>query len=161
MQSGVLSGRHLVDLKVTVTHGSYHAEDSNPIAFEIAGSTALQNAVQNAPRVLLEPVMALEIEVPERLAATIRREILVHRGRVEHQQIVNSWVEIEAIVPLSELLLSSSHGLAEFPSEFAGYETVSDDDISNENGPGVTENKPNYPQRGRGSETARPEPEDE
>jgi elongation factor G len=160
MQIGVLSGHHLVDLTATVIDGSYHVQDSNPIAFEIAGLTALQNAVRRASPVLLEPMMAVEIEVPEGLGDAIRHEIHRHRGRVERKVTVNDRSEIEAIVPLSELLLSSSRGLAEFPSEFAGYEPVSDDGISSEDGSGVTANKPNYPRPGRGSEAARPDPEE-
>jgi elongation factor G len=69
MRSGVLSGHPLVDLEVTVVDGSYHALDSNPMAFEMAGAVALKDAVRNAAPVLLEPMMLVEIEkVPQELA---------------------------------------------------------------------------------------------
>jgi elongation factor G len=160
MQSGILHGHPLVDLKVTLIDGSYHAEDSNPKAFEIAGSTAFEHAARKASPVLLEPVMVVEIEIPDALTAIIEREIFRHRGRVDRMLSENGWSEIRAMVPLSELLLSDSSGLAEFPAEFAGYEAVSDDGAT-ENGPGVTANKPSRPPHGRRSEMARPELEEE
>ena len=162
MRLGVLSGRPLVDLKVTVVDASYHALDSNPMAFEFAGAVALKDAVRNAAPVLLEPMMLVEIEeLPQELAATIRDEVKMHRGRIDRELTVNGWSEFRAIVPLSELLLSSSHLLAEFPAEFAGYEPVADGGVSGENGTGVPANKPSRPPHGRRSETARPDQEDE
>ena len=162
MRLGVLSGHHLVDLKVTVVDGSYHAEDSNPVAFEMAGTIALRDAVRNAAPILLEPMMLVEIEeVPQELAATIRDEVNSHRGRVDRELTVNGWSEFRAIVPLSELLLSSSRLLAEFKTEFAGYEPVSDGGVSGDNGTGVTANKPSRPPHRRRSEMVRPDQEDE
>jgi len=161
MQSGVLSGHPLVDLKVTVIDGSYHAEDSNRMAFEIAGATALNDAVKNAAPVVLEPVMTVEIEVPEGLATAIRDEVYRRRGRVERDLPVNGWCEIRAVVPLSELLLSSSRALAEFPAAFAGYEPVSNGGISGDYAAGVPAIKPNLPGCGRGFEAIRPDPDDE
>jgi elongation factor G len=159
MQLGVHSGRHLVDLKVTVVDGSYHAEDSNPMAFEIAGMIALEHAFRNAAPVVLEPIMAVEIEVPEELEAATQNEIHQHRGRVETNVIANGWREIRAVVPLSELLVSNS-GIAVCPMEFVGYEVVQDDGSSDESGSGVTANKPNGPKPYRRSEMARPDPEE-
>ena len=162
MRLGVLSGHHLVDLKVTVVDGSYHAEDSNPVAFEIAGTIALRNAVRNAAPILLEPMMLVEFEeVPQELAATIRDEVSMHRGRVDRELTLNGWSEFQAIVPLSELLISSSRLLAEYPTEFAGYEPVSDGGVSGDNGTGVTANKPSRPPHRRRSEMVRPDQEDE
>jgi elongation factor G len=162
MRSGVLSGHPLVDLKVTVVDGSYHASDSNPMAFEMAGAAALKDAVRSAAPVLLEPMMLVEIEeVPQELADIIRDEVNLHRGRVDSEVTVNGWSEFRAIVPLSELLLSNSRLLAEFPTEFAGFEPVSDGGVSGDNGTGVTANKPSRPPHGRRSEAARPDQEDE
>ena len=105
--------------------------------------------------------MAVEIEVPEQLGAAMRREVHGHRGRIESQRIVDGFSEIAAIVPLSELLDSASTGLAQFPMEFAGYQTVSDHGPATDSGIGVTANKPNYPQpRGR-SDAAPIEHEDD
>ena len=158
MHSGVLSGQHLVDLKVTVVDGSYHETDSNNFAFQIAGAIALKNAVQKAVPVILEPMMSVEIEVPQGLAAAIRNEIYTHRGRVESDLAADGLSEIQAIVPLAELLLSNSSTLAEFPTELTGYEPVSRGGRSTDEGAGVTANKPNHPRQGRGSESAWPDP---
>ena len=160
MRSGVLSGNHLVDLRVTVVDGSYHAEDSNPVAFEIAGTTALRDAVKNAAPVLLEPMMKVEIKVPQERAAAIRDEVYTHRGRVERGLVVNGWYEFQTIVPLSELLLASARRLTEFPTEFAGYEPVSDSGISGDDGTVVPAIKPNLPQHGRSFKVTRPDPEE-
>ena len=162
VQHAMRSGHPLVDLKVTVVDGSYHARDSNPTAFEIAGAAALKDAVRNAAPVLLEPMMSVEIEeIPQELADLIRDEVNLHRGRIVSEQIVSGWSEFRAVVPLSELLLSSSLLLAEFPTEFAGYEPVPDDGTSGDDGTGVTANKPSRPPHGRRSEMARPDQEDE
>ncbi|MFZ0747663.1 MAG: hypothetical protein WAM85_24880 [Terracidiphilus sp.] len=161
MRVGVLSGHPLVDLKVTVVDGSYHALDSNPMAFEMAATVAFKNAVRNAAPVLLEPMMAVEIEeVPQELAATIREDVSMHRGRIERDLTVNGWSEFRAIVPLSELLLSSSRLLAEFPREFAGYEPASDGGVSGDDGIGVPAIKPNFPRQGRSFQADTPDQEE-
>jgi elongation factor G len=161
MQLGVHSGRYLVGLKVTVVDGSYHAEDSNPMAFEMAGMIALEHALRNAAPVVLEPVMAFDIDVPDAFAIVIEDEINQHRGRIDRMRNENERSEITAIVPLSELLASSSNGLAAYPMEFAGYEAVRDDDPLNENGSGARANKPDRPKPSRRSEMARPDLEDD
>jgi elongation factor G len=143
MQSGILRGFPLVDLKVNLIDGSYHAVDSNPEAFEIAGSIAFEHAARKASPVLLEPVMLVEIDVPDAFTAIVEPDIFQHRGRIDRMVSENGRSEIKAIVPLAELLASGFSSLAEFPTEFAGYEAVSDDGASDENGLGVTANKPN------------------
>lgn len=156
----VRPGRHLVDLKVTVIDGSYHADDSNPTAFEIAGTITFQNALKIASTVLLEPVMAVEIDVPEDFVTAVENQIHGHRGRIERVSAENGRSEITAIVPLAELLLPSSRELAEFPAHFHGYEPISDDGNSSENGAGVTANKPDSPRYRKGSEAVRPDSEE-
>ena len=155
LELGILAGFPIVDVKVTLYDGSYHEFDSNEMAFKFAGSIAFKEAARKAHPVLLEPVMAVEIEVPEELGEAIRREVHGRRGRIEHQRIVDGFSEIAAIVPLSELLDSASTGLSRFPMEFAGYEAVSDLGPSTDSGIGVTANKPNYP-RPRGRSDAAP-----
>jgi elongation factor G len=161
LELGVLAGFPIVDVKVILYDGSYHEADSNKMAFEFAGSIAFKEAARKAHPVLLEPVMAVEIEVPEELGAAILREVHGHRGRIERQRIVDGFSEIEATVPLSELLGSASTGLGHFPMEFAGYEAVSDHGPSTDNGIGVTANRPNYPKPKRRSDAAPIEHEDE
>ena len=160
MRQGVLAGFPVVDVRVTLYDGSYHETDSNPVAFTFAGSIAFKEAAEKASPVLLEPMMAIEIEVPEELTAAARQEIYVHRGRIESTVTANGFSEIKAVVPLSELLVSAS-GIAVCPMEFVGYEAVRDNGSSDENGAGVTANKPDGPRPGRRSEMARPDPEDD
>jgi elongation factor G len=161
MEMGILAGFPVVDVKVTLCDGSYHEGDSNEMAFKFAGSIAFKEAARKASPVVLELVMAVEIEVPEELTSAIRSEIQTHRGRVENRLTANGFSEIKAVVPLSELLASSSRGLAEFPMEFAGYEAVRDNGSSDENGSGVTANRPNDPRPGNRSAMARWAPEEE
>ncbi|HEY1987647.1 MAG TPA: hypothetical protein VGG85_19685 [Terracidiphilus sp.] len=126
LKLGILAGLPIVDVKVTLYDGSYHEVDSNEMAFKFAGSMACKEAARKGHPVVLEPVMAVEIDVPESAVAGIRREIRGHRGRIERQRTADGRIEIEAIVPLPELLNSASKGLAQFPTVFARYEAVSD-----------------------------------
>jgi elongation factor G len=161
MNQGILAGFPVVDVKATLYDGSYHEADSNEMAFKSAGSIAFKEAAKKANLVVLEPMMTLEIEIPEVLTAAIRSEIQTHRGSFENELTANGFSEIRAVVPLSELLASNSRGLAEFPMEFAGYEAVRDNGSSTDNSSGVTANKPNYPRPRTRFETATPEPGDE
>ena len=145
MEQGILFGFPIVDVRVTLYAGSSHEVDSNEMAFRFAGSMAFKDAARRACPIVIEPVMAVEIGVPEKLGPTIRREVYGHRGSTERQRIVDGLCEIRAIVPLSELLESATRVLAQFPMEFAGYEAVSDHGPSTDSGTGVTANKPNYP----------------
>jgi elongation factor G len=160
MKQGVLAGFPVVDVRVTLYDGSHHDTDSNPMAFTFAGSIAFKEAAKKARPVVLEPMMAIDIEVPEELAAAIQREIYTHRGRIESNVVDSGFIEIKAVVPLSELLVSSS-GIAVCPMQFAGYEAVRDNGISDENGSGATSNKPRAPGPNSRSEVARPEADDE
>jgi elongation factor G len=161
MELGILAGFPVVDVKVTLFDGSYHEVDSNEMAFKFAGSMALKEAAKKACPIIMEPVMAVEIEVPERLGATIRHQVHGHRGRIESERIVEGLSEIKAVVPLSELLNLASKGLAQFPMEFAGYEAVPDDGSSTDSGTGVTANKPNSPRPRRRSDVVPIEHEDD
>lgn len=162
MEAGVLSGHQLVDLQVFLIDGSYHPEDSNARAFEIAGSIAFQAAAKKALPVVLEPMMAIEIDqFPEELTESIAREIKKHRGRVANCETSNGWVEMKAVVPLAAILESQSSLLAEFSPRFIGYEPLFEDGSSDDGWPGVTAKKPNLPRSGRSFEKARAGLEDE
>lgn len=161
MRQGVLAGFPVVDVKVTLYDGSYHETDSNPMAFTFAGSIAFKEAAKKASPVILEPMMLIEIEVPQEIVPAIRREISAHRGRIDHELTGNGLNEIRAVVPLSELLSVESGGLAEFPIEFSGYEPVRDSGSPDDGKAGVTANKPNYPRHGSRSEMAPWIPEEE
>jgi elongation factor G len=156
MALGILAGFQMVDLRVTVFDGSYHEVDSNEMAFKFAGSIAFKEAARKASPVLLEPVMAIEFEVPDDVSAAARNTIHACRGRVERILTQDGFSEIRAVVPLSELLASDS-GIAVYPMEFLGYEPVQDNGFSDEEGSGVTADKPNRPRPSSRSETARPD----
>jgi len=150
-------GHPMVDLKVTLIDGSYHEADSNPMAFEFAGGMALGRAMDAAGKIILEPMMAIEVEVPEvaDLDQGIAREVAALRGRVTRSKIENGWCEIEAIVPLSELLGPGSRTLGAFPMEFAGYEQMRDDGEADESGTRVPV-RPRTPREGRVSDAPPP-----
>ena len=101
MQRGVLAGYEMVDIKVSLYDGSYHDVDSNEMAFKIAGSMAFKEAARKAKPVLLEPVMAVEVTVPEEYMGTIIGDLNSRRGRIEGMEMVGNTQAIRATVPLS------------------------------------------------------------
>lgn len=156
LELGILAGFPMVDVKVTVFDGSYHEIDSNEMAFKFAGSIAFKEAAKKANPVIVEPMMSLEVELFEGLVLAIRDEISAHRGRIVRDDITEKGLcEFKAIIPLSELLASASGELAGFPTEFAGYEPVRDNDSPDDGTSGVTARKPNNPRLGGSSETVR------
>ena len=124
MELGILAGFPIVDVKVTLFDGSYHEADSNEMAFKFAGSSAFKEAAKKASPVLLEPVMAVEVTVPEEHMGRIIGDINSRRGRIEGIEHAAGSQVIKAIVPLSEMLGARSRWLLEWPMAFAGYEEV-------------------------------------
>jgi elongation factor G len=128
IELGILAGYPLVDIKVTLYDGSYHDVDSNEMAFKFAGSIAFKEAARKASPVLLEPVMAVEVTVPEEHMGTIIGDINSRRGRIEHVDRVGGSQVIKAIVPLKEMfgyvndIRSSTQGRASYSMQFARYE---------------------------------------
>ena len=127
MKNGVLCGYPIEDLIVTLTFGSYHDVDSNEMAFKIAGSMALKEAVKKADPVLLEPMMALEVVVPEDYMGAVMGDITSRRGNVKGMDQRNDAQVINADVPLSQMfgyatdLRSMSQGRAVFTMQFSHY----------------------------------------
>jgi elongation factor G len=121
MASGILAGFPMVDVKATLVAGSYHEADSNEIAFEFAGSMAFKDAAKKASPVLLEPVMAVEVSVPEASVGTIISDINARRGRIEGIEQAAALPVIRAVVPLAEVLRSSARGRPNCPMRFAAY----------------------------------------
>lgn len=123
---GVLFGYEVTDIRVTLTDGSFHETDSNPMAFQIAGAIAFKEAAKKANPVLLEPVMAVLAVIPETLAGNILEDVNARGGRVEaikpHERGMTS---IEGIVPLRELLRSSFFGRPQYGMRFGRYEAAS------------------------------------
>jgi elongation factor G len=128
LESGVLAGYEIVDVKVTLVDGSYHEVDSSEIAFKIAGSLALKEAVKHAKPVLLEPVMRVEVVVPEEFMGAVTGNLHARRGRVESTESRLSSTIIQCKVPLSEMfgystdLRSMTQGRATYTMHFSHYE---------------------------------------
>jgi len=126
--NGILAGYEMVDFKVTLFDGSYHEVDSNEMAFKIAGSMAFKEAAKKASPVLLEPMMAVEVTVPEEHMGTIIGDINSRRGRIEGMEHVGGSQVIKAMVPLKEMfgyvndIRSSTQGRASYTMQFARYE---------------------------------------
>jgi elongation factor G len=128
LQGGVLAGYEVVDVKVTLYDGSYHEVDSNEMAFKIAGSLAFKDAAKKANPVLLEPVMSVEVVVPEEYMGTIIGDLNSRRGRIEGMEHRAGSQVIKANVPLSEMfgyatqMRSNTQGRATYSMHFNRYE---------------------------------------
>ena len=128
LHNGILAGYEMVDFKAVLYDGSYHDVDSNEMAFKIAGSMAFKEAARKASPVLLEPVMAVEVTVPEEHMGTIIGDINSRRGRIEGMEHSGGSQVIKAIVPLKEMfgyvndIRSSTQGRASYSMQFARYE---------------------------------------
>jgi len=127
MENGVIAGYPVVDLKVTIFDGSYHDVDSNEMAFKIAGSMAVKDAVRAASPVLLEPIMKVEVVTPDDYYGDIIGDLNRRRGQVQGMDEGPSGKVITAEVPLAEMfgyattVRSLSQGRATFTMEFARY----------------------------------------
>lgn len=132
MEQGVLAKYPVVNIKVTLTDGSYHAVDSNEMAFKIAGSLAFKKAMEKANPILLEPVMKFEITVPEQFMGDIMGDLNSKRGRILGMEAKGRNQVISALAPLSEMyryaidLKSITQGRGTFTMEFNNYEQVPD-----------------------------------
>jgi elongation factor G len=128
IESGIITGYPMVDVKVTLTYGSYHEVDSSEMAFHIAGSMAVKDAAQKASPVLLEPVMKVEVSTPEEHTGDVIGDINSRRGRMEGMDTVGTTTVVRAYVPLSDMfgyandLRSKTQGRANYSMEFAQYE---------------------------------------
>ncbi|MGB2765387.1 MAG: elongation factor G [Candidatus Aminicenantaceae bacterium] len=128
METGVLAGFPVTDVKVTVIEGSYHEVDSSSIAYKIAGSLAFKDAASKADPVLLEPVMSLEVVTPDEYIGDIVGDINTRRGKIEKMEMRGSSRVIKAVVPLVEMfgyattLRTLTQGRGIFSMEFFRYE---------------------------------------
>jgi elongation factor G len=143
---GVVFGHELVDLEATLFDASFHDTDSNAMAFQIAGSMAFKEAARKASPVLLEPMMAVEFLVDLAILDEAVSELNARRGRIETIQPHGGFMEITALVPLSEMLTSSRHGRPDYEMQFARYEPMPRrPENSSEDGPAVTSDLPKFP----------------
>jgi elongation factor G len=130
MESGVMSGYPVVDVRVELVDGSYHDVDSSEMAFKIAGSMAFKNAAQRAKPKLLEPVMAVEVVTPEEYLGDVMGDLNSRRGRVEGLEPRGTAQAIRARAPLATMfgyatdLRSTTQGRATFTMQFDRYEEV-------------------------------------
>ena len=130
LQRGVLAGYPLVDVKARLFDGSYHDVDSSEMAFKIAASLALRNAASKCNPAILEPVMKVEVVMPEEYLGDIMGQITARRGRVEGMEARGNAQVVKAMVPLSEMfgyatsLRSSTQGRGVFTMTFDHYEEV-------------------------------------
>ena len=129
-ESGVVAGYPVIDLKATLVDGSYHEVDSSEMAFQIAGSMGMRNAVLKASPVLLEPVMAVEVEVPEDFLGDVMGGLNSRRGHIEGMESEDGIAKVKAKVPLAEMfgyatdIRSKTQGRGIFSMEFSSYEEV-------------------------------------
>ena len=129
-ESGVLAGYPLIDVKVTLVDGSFHDVDSSEMAFKIAGSMAFKDGVKKCNPVLLEPMMKVEVEIPEDFLGSIIGDLSSRRGQVEGQSIDDGLSKVQSKVPLAEMfgyatqLRSMTQGRGIFSMEFSHYEEV-------------------------------------
>jgi elongation factor G len=130
MTGGVLAGYQLVDVRATLTFGSYHDVDSSEMAFKIAGSMALKEAAQKAKVILLEPIMAVEVVTPEDYMGDVIGDLSGRRGKVEGMEQQGNGQVIRAQVPLAEMfgyatdLRSRTQGRAVYSMQFHSYQEV-------------------------------------
>jgi elongation factor G len=128
--NGVKAGYPMVDIRVTLVDGKYHDVDSSEIAFKIAGSLAFTEAAKRAKPVLLEPIFAVEVVVPEEFLGDVIGDLSRRRGRVEGQERRGNALAVTGRVPLSEMfgyatdLRSNTQGRATYTMQFEGYEEV-------------------------------------
>lgn len=129
-ESGVIAGYPLIDVKATLVDGSYHDVDSSEMAFKIAGSMALKEAVSKASPILLEPMMKVEVEVPEDFIGNVIGDLNSRRGQIEGQGTEQGIAKVTAKVPLAEMfgyatdIRSKTQGRGIFTMEFSHYEEV-------------------------------------
>jgi elongation factor G len=129
-ESGVLAGYPLIDIKATLVDGSYHDVDSSEMAFKIAGSMAMKEAVTKASPVLLEPMMKVEVEVPENFLGDVMGDLNSRRGQIEGMGSEQGLAKVTAKVPLAEMfgyatdIRSKTQGRGIFSMEFSNYEEV-------------------------------------
>jgi elongation factor G len=129
-ESGILAGYPLIDIKATLIHGSYHDVDSSEMAFKIAGSMAMKEAASKASPVILEPMMKVEVEVPDDYMGTVIGDLISRRGQIESQNTENGLAKVASKVPLATMfgyatdIRSKTQGRGIFTMEFSHYEEV-------------------------------------
>lgn len=129
-ESGILAGYPLIDVKATLIDGSYHDVDSSEMAFKIAGSIAIKEGALQASPALLEPMMKVEVEVPEDFLGPVMGDLISRRGQIEGQEVAQGLSKVTTKVPLATMfgyatdIRSMTQGRGIFTMEFSHYEDV-------------------------------------
>ena len=129
-ESGIIAGYPLIDVKATLVDGSYHDVDSSEMAFKIAGSMAMKEAVMKASPVLLEPLMKVEVEVPEEFLGDVIGDLNSRRGQIEGMESEDGLAKVTSKVPLAAMfgyatdIRSNTQGRGIFSMQFSNYEEV-------------------------------------
>ena len=143
LKTGILAGYPMVDIKATLHDGSYHEVDSSEMAYKVAASLALKEAKNKCKPVILEPIMKVEVVVPDEYLGSVMGDITSRRGRPLGQESRNNAIKIDAMVPLAEMfgyatsLRSNTQGRGAFTMTFDHYEEVPkniQEDIIKKNG---------------------------
>jgi elongation factor G len=130
MLTGVLAGYEMVDIKVNLIDGTYHEVDSSDVAFQIAGSLGFKECVRKAKPVLLEPMMSIEIVVPEDYIGDAIGDVSSRRGKVQHLDRRGNYRIVNAKIPLAQMfgyatdLRSMTQGRATYSMQFSHYQQV-------------------------------------
>ena len=130
MKSGVLAGYPVVDVKVTLWDGSYHEVDSSEMAFSIAGSMAFKDAMKKADPVIMEPIMKVDVVVPDEYMGNVIGDLNSRRGQINNQESEDGTARVTAMVPLSEMfgyatdLRSKTQGRGQYSMEPSDYQQV-------------------------------------
>ncbi len=129
-ESGILAGYPLIDVRATLIDGSYHDVDSSEMAFKIAGSMAIKEGAMEASPALLEPMMKVEVEVPEDFLGPVMGDLISRRGQIEGQEVAQGLSKVTTKVPLATMfgyatdIRSMTQGRGIFTMEFSHYEDV-------------------------------------
>ena len=130
MKSGILAGYPVVDVKVTLWDGSYHEVDSSEMAFSIAGSMAFKEAMKKCDPVIMEPIMKVDVVVPDEYMGNVIGDLNSRRGAIQNQESTDGTARVTAMVPLSEMfgyatdLRSKTQGRGQYSMEPADYQQV-------------------------------------
>ena len=130
LQSGVIAGFPVVDVKVTLYDGSYHEVDSSEMAFKIAGSMAFKEAMRKADPVLLEPIMKVSVIVPDEYLGTVIGDLTSRRGQIQGQEARPGAQQVDALVPLANMfgyatdLRSNTQGRGQYTMEPHSYAEI-------------------------------------
>jgi len=167
LEHGILAGYPMSDVKVTVFDGAYHEVDSSEMAFKICASICVKEAARKVKPVLLEPVMRVEVMVPDEYMGSVNGDLISRRGRLEGTEILGSTHIIKSMVPLSEMLgyatelRSRTQGRASYTMHFDRYEPLSGGPDTDNEDSGAPVAAPRTPTpKGNQSRMALPKPDD-